>query len=104
MKVFLKTLLKVLPKRPGQVTTVPLPRPEREPIEPGENSPIRPAVLLNAIQKVIVEGSDAVVMSESGNSLAWEIMRCDLRNRVVIGSALVLGLWAISLRGLWVQP
>lgn len=32
---------------------------------------VRPAVLMDAIQRIIVEGSDAVVMAESGNSLAW---------------------------------
>jgi len=48
-----------------------LPKPERSPVEPGQESPIRPEVLMEAIQKVIVEGSDAVVMAECGNSFTW---------------------------------
>ncbi|MEA5472067.1 thiamine pyrophosphate-dependent enzyme [Spirulina sp. 06S082] len=34
-------------------------------------SPIHPEVLMAAIQAVIVDGSDAVVMTEAGNSFAW---------------------------------
>ncbi len=32
---------------------------------------VRPAALMTAIQRVVVEGSDAVVMAESGNSFTW---------------------------------
>ncbi|NJN07981.1 MAG: scytonemin biosynthesis protein ScyA [Richelia sp. RM2_1_2] len=48
-----------------------LPKPEHSPVEPGQESPIRPEILMEAIQKVIVEGSDAVVMAECGNSFTW---------------------------------
>ena len=48
-----------------------LPKPERSTVEPGQESPIRPEVLMEAIQKVIVDRSDAVVMAECGNSFTW---------------------------------
>ncbi len=48
-----------------------LPKPERIKVEPGQESPIRPEVLMEAIQDVIVDGSDAVVMAECGNSFTW---------------------------------
>jgi acetolactate synthase-1/2/3 large subunit len=48
-----------------------LPKPERITVEPGQESPIRPEVLMEAIQDVIVDGSDAVVMAECGNSFTW---------------------------------
>lgn len=34
-------------------------------------SPVRPQVLMDAIQRHVVQGSDAMVMSECGNSFAW---------------------------------
>ena len=48
-----------------------LPKPERITVEPGQESPIRPEVLMEAIQHIIVDGSDAVVMAECGNSFTW---------------------------------
>jgi acetolactate synthase-1/2/3 large subunit len=33
--------------------------------------PVRPSVLMDAVQRVVVENSDAWVMAESGNSLCW---------------------------------
>lgn len=69
--VFVKALLKYFPERLGQSAALSLPRPERDAINPGAGGPVRPEVLMDAIQRVIVEGSDAVVMAESGNSLAW---------------------------------
>lgn len=60
-----------------------LPKPERSPVEPGQESPIRPEVLMEAIQKVIVDGSDAVVMAECGNSFTWStnLLRFGQTNR-----------------------
>ena len=67
----MKALLKYLPKCPGRSKIQSLPKPYREAINPSADGPVRPEVLMNVIQKVIVEGSDAVVMTEVGNSLAW---------------------------------
>jgi acetolactate synthase-1/2/3 large subunit len=69
--VFVKALLKHFPERPGRSTALSLPRQQRVPINPCTGSPVRPEVLMDAIQHVIVEGSEALVMAESGNSFAW---------------------------------
>jgi acetolactate synthase-1/2/3 large subunit len=70
VKAFLKALLKQFPKRPG--ITVSLPNPEIEVVAKDTTSKlVRPAVLMNAIQRIIVEGSDALVLAESGNSFTW---------------------------------
>lgn len=68
--VFVKALLKHFPKRQSQSAVV-LPRPEHEEINPRVEGLVRPKVLMDAIQQVIVEESDAIVMTEAGNSLAW---------------------------------
>ena len=47
-------------------------RPAREPdLAPRAAGPVRPRALMQAIQRVVVEGSDAIVMTEAGNSFAW---------------------------------
>lgn len=69
IKTFVKALLKHFPEKSAQETS--FPNPEIEAIEVGADIPVRPEVLMAAIQKVIVEGSDAVVMAECGNSFTW---------------------------------
>lgn len=60
-----------------------LPKPEGLSIETLQESPVRPEVLMEAIQKVIVDGSDAVVMAECGNSFTWStnLLRFSQTNR-----------------------
>jgi acetolactate synthase-1/2/3 large subunit len=74
VKVFLKTLLKYFPESshclPAEVR---LPRPESDVIDLCADSLVRPTVLMNIIQQVLVEGTDAAMMLESGNSAAWGI-------------------------------
>jgi acetolactate synthase-1/2/3 large subunit len=69
--VFVKALLKHFPKRSVQTTAVALPHPKRNVIQLKADGPVRPELLMEAIQEVIVEGSEAVVMTEAGNSFAW---------------------------------
>ncbi|MEH2260682.1 ScyA-related TPP-binding enzyme [Nostoc sp.] len=73
VKVFMKELLKHFSVSNSHPTAVTLPRPELDLIKPCTDSLVRPKVLMDVIQQVIVEGSDAVVMAESGNSFAWAI-------------------------------
>jgi thiamine pyrophosphate-dependent acetolactate synthase large subunit-like protein len=72
IKAFVKELLQQLPDAPHS-TTLPLPRPEHKAVEPAPDIdyPVRPEVLMAAIQKIIVEGSNAIVMAECGNSFTW---------------------------------
>jgi thiamine pyrophosphate-dependent acetolactate synthase large subunit-like protein len=71
IKSFLRAILQYFPKRPTQSTVPSLPNPERKQIENTTNSPVRPQALMEAIQKVIIDGSDAVVLAECGNSFTW---------------------------------
>ncbi|GAB1542214.1 acetolactate synthase large subunit [Scytonema sp. NUACC21] len=71
VKMFVKALLKHFPNCRSQSKLQSLPRPYRMVMNPSTSGPVRPEVLMNVIQRVIVEGSDAVVMTEAGNSLAW---------------------------------
>ncbi|MCC5614056.1 ScyA-related TPP-binding enzyme [Nostoc sp. CHAB 5836] len=73
VKVFMKELLKHFSLSNSCSTAVTVPRPELDLIKPCRGGLVRPKVLMDAIQQVIVEGSGAVVMAESGNSFAWGI-------------------------------
>ncbi|MBN3962121.1 ScyA-related TPP-binding enzyme [Nostoc sp. NMS8] len=72
VKIFLKNLLKNFRENidPSRIM---LPRFQRDVIKPRMTGLVRPELLMNMIQQVIVDGSDAVVMAESGNSFAWVI-------------------------------
>ena len=70
---FVTALLKYFPKDKQQPSKVELPRPIRTTINPDNTQPVRPEVLMNIIQRMIVEGSDATIMAEAGNSFAWVI-------------------------------
>jgi thiamine pyrophosphate-dependent acetolactate synthase large subunit-like protein len=72
IKAFVEELLQQLPDAPNS-TTLSLPHPEHKAIEPAPDVdyPVRPEVLMAAIQKIIVENTDAVVMAECGNSFTW---------------------------------
>lgn len=69
VQAFVKALLQYFPDRPGQCPV--LPHPQRETLAPRAEGLVRPDVLMDTIQRVFVEGSDAVVMTEAGNSFAW---------------------------------
>jgi len=68
---FVKALLKHLPECPAHSKIESLPKPKHHAINPSVDGRVRPDILMNVIQRVIVERSDAVVMTEVGNSLAW---------------------------------
>ncbi|MUG92853.1 ScyA-related TPP-binding enzyme [Scytonema sp. UIC 10036] len=73
VRLFVKELLKHLSEEQNQSKTISRSQPKRHVINPRSHSQVRPEVLMNAIQQIIVEGSDAVVMAEGGNSFAWAI-------------------------------
>jgi acetolactate synthase-1/2/3 large subunit len=115
---FLELLLARWPagKRARMAATVPspptfAPRPADHP-EPT----VRPQVLLDAIQRQVVEGTDAIVLAESGNAFAWatHLLRFDAPGRYrvspgfgsmghattgVVGAALARGGKAVALVG-----
>ena len=73
VRLFVLELLKYFPEEQNQSKTISRSQPKRHVINPRSHGQVRPEVLMNAIQRVIVEGSDAVVMAEGGNSFAWAI-------------------------------
>jgi len=77
--LFVKALLKYIPESTPDSQGVALPRPEHHVINPGSTALVRPQVLMDEIQRIIVDGSDAVVMAEGGNSFAWAINRLQFR-------------------------
>ncbi|MEH2067008.1 MAG: thiamine pyrophosphate-binding protein [Nostoc sp.] len=70
IRVFVKSILKHFSQYP-QLAKPMLPRPEHSIINPRAHGKVRPPVLMDAIQRQIVEGSDVLVMSESSSSSAW---------------------------------
>ncbi|KJH73361.1 scytonemin biosynthesis protein ScyA [Aliterella atlantica] len=67
--VFVRSLLEKMPNiAPANIT---YPRPEREQIADSADNLVRPEVLMQAIQSAIVDGSDAIILAESGNSFTW---------------------------------
>jgi thiamine pyrophosphate-dependent acetolactate synthase large subunit-like protein len=69
IQVFVQELLAQMPA--VESTNIALPHPEIEQIAPGTDNLVRPEMLMAAIQQLIVENTDAVVMAESGNSFTW---------------------------------
>jgi acetolactate synthase-1/2/3 large subunit len=69
---FVGALLKRLPAK-AQAEGLPrvLPSPVSASLEPARARSIRPEVLMAAIQRVMVDGHDCLVLAESGNSFAW---------------------------------
>lgn len=88
VEVFVKALLKYFPKCKERAMMVELPCPDRLTLEPQVDGLVRPAMLMDAIQRVIVEGSDALVMAEAGNSFAWatHLLRFTQPNRYRIST------------------
>lgn len=76
ISTFVEGLLKCFANRPDP-STVALPRPYRSSVGNNQDDPVPPDgsvppdVLFDAIQRIVVEKSDAIVMTEAGNSLAW---------------------------------
>ena len=72
IKAYMQELLQQWPDIPPCSADISLPHPEFPAIATlSDVYPVRPEVLMAAIQKIIVEGSDAVVMAECGNSFTW---------------------------------
>jgi thiamine pyrophosphate-dependent acetolactate synthase large subunit-like protein len=71
IKAYVQELLQQLPDAPPRSTPLLLPCPERKEVESVIDYPVRPEALMAGIQKIIVEGSDAIVMAECGNSFTW---------------------------------
>ena len=69
---FLQALIEHFPKRSTPPPAV-RPRLSEWPVSlpVNDQQPVRPQVLMNAIQRRVVQASDATVLAECGNSFAW---------------------------------
>ncbi|MEA5502853.1 thiamine pyrophosphate-dependent enzyme [Halotia wernerae UHCC 0503] len=70
VQVFVNALLRYFPQSATQLNGS-LPHPKRQVNQICVEGLVRPSTLMDAIQRVIVDSSDAVVMAEAGNSFAW---------------------------------
>jgi acetolactate synthase I/II/III large subunit len=68
VQAFLQAIIPRLPEASGSVEK-PLAAPPRLPI--GELSPVRPQSLMAAVQRAVIDETDALVFAEPGNSFAW---------------------------------
>jgi acetolactate synthase I/II/III large subunit len=74
IKTFLRILLEKLPKKLNWSSVSSLPHPQDDSSDiSGQpaTSFVRPRVLMDGIQQVIIEGSNAIVFAEGGSSFAW---------------------------------
>jgi acetolactate synthase-1/2/3 large subunit len=60
---------------PGPFSAIALPRPSIAPLAPRADGPVRPEALMDAVQRHVVDGSDALLLAESGNSFLWTTHR-----------------------------
>ncbi len=71
---FVDALIEHMPGRDNKMTS-PLVRPaqwqEGAQALYTDHSPVRPQMLMRAVQKHFIDGSDALIMAECGNSFAW---------------------------------
>lgn len=85
--IFVKALLEALPNQLPQMLN--FPHPETMEVDTVNEDLVRPEALIEAIQRIVVDGSDALVLAESGNSFTWSthLLRFDhpYRYRVSTG-------------------
>jgi acetolactate synthase-1/2/3 large subunit len=66
---FVRALLERIDARPGAPAWT---APADDPPAPGPSrGPVRPQALLQAVQRCVVDRTDAIVLSEAGNAFAW---------------------------------
>ncbi|MCI0572801.1 MAG: thiamine pyrophosphate-dependent enzyme [Myxococcaceae bacterium] len=113
---FLDALLAALPAGGGRARPPVRALPPAAPVLPRAEGPVRPQAVMAALQRVVVDGSDAVVMTESGNAFAWgnQLLRFGEPHRYrvstgygamahfatgVVGTALATGRKAVAVVG-----
>lgn len=75
VKSFIAALLDQRLARPSVRVAPSRPPDTMSPKEPLRRAAVRPTMLMDAVQRVVVDGSDAIVMAESGNAFTWAIHR-----------------------------
>jgi thiamine pyrophosphate-dependent acetolactate synthase large subunit-like protein len=79
INLFITELLQHFPHHlPGSRPARPFPRPQITPLTSGDGSDdclVRPEVLMDVIQRLVIDPGNAVVLAESGNSFTWATHR-----------------------------
>jgi acetolactate synthase-1/2/3 large subunit len=116
LKGLLRQVLEQLPVEERRAPREVRGPPEEAPLEPRAEGPVRPRVLMERVQARMVDGSDVVVMTESGNAFAWgnHHLRFDAPGRYrvstgfgsmghmtsgVVGASLALGRKVVAIVG-----
>jgi len=75
-------------RRPPQRTFVVPPEPPR--LEPRDEGPVRPQVLMAALQRAVIDATDVPLLAESGNAFAWtsNLLRVDAPGRYRVSTGL----------------
>ncbi len=68
---FLTALIKHFPEKSARASFPVIRRDEPVPLPAQGHRPVRPRVLMNALQRRVVNATDALVLAECGNSFAW---------------------------------
>ncbi|MFQ4144825.1 thiamine pyrophosphate-dependent enzyme [Chlorogloeopsis sp. ULAP02] len=71
VRTFVQSMLQYLPEKSQQSKKTVFPYPEHQIIQPSISELVRPEILMQEIQQVLIENSDAIIMAESGNSFTW---------------------------------
>jgi thiamine pyrophosphate-dependent acetolactate synthase large subunit-like protein len=71
----LRELLPRMPTRSALPPALPVPAPMPPADAPTVPGRIHPAALMDAVQRQVVEGSDAIILAESGNAFVWATHR-----------------------------
>jgi acetolactate synthase I/II/III large subunit len=79
VECFVAQLMERWPREAPAPLWPPAPKVEPVDVDPGR-SPVRPQALMAAVQDIVVDGSDALVLAESGNSFLWTTHRLELRD------------------------
>jgi thiamine pyrophosphate-dependent acetolactate synthase large subunit-like protein len=80
VNAFVEALLEHFPENSKEIS---FPNPEAMEITAANNNLIRPEVVMEMVQRLVVDRSDAIVLAESGNSFTWSthLLRFDRSNR-----------------------
>lgn len=68
---FVTALLPYLPQRGAASHATRYPRPELPALDPAAGALVRPEALMAAVQRVVIEAHEALVLAESGNAFTW---------------------------------
>jgi thiamine pyrophosphate-dependent acetolactate synthase large subunit-like protein len=77
INLFMTELLKHFPDQLHN-SSLPFPRPRISSLTSSDATLVRPEVLMDVIQRIVVDRSDAVISAESGNSFTWATHRLRL--------------------------